>query len=443
MKQKDNLLEGDIAPQLRRLSLPLFGGLIAIMSLGIVDTFFVAKLGTDSLSALGFTMPIIMIFISILFGFNVGSIIVISKAYGKGEFEKLRHIATNNLIFSIGFTIIVSILGYIFMDNIFLLMGATKEILPLIKEYMSPWFFSMVFFAVIIIGNSALRGIGDTKTPAILMFSSAVMNAVLDPLLIFGLGPFPKMGISGASIAIVITDIILALVVLYILIIKKKILAKPVFDKSILESWKEMLNVAVPSVFSSIFAHFSNAITIWMMADLGKEAVAAMGVSSRIQSLSIIIFFAISGGVSIFTGQNFGAGNYKRISKVGDIAAKYCVIWGLLVSIVLWIFAKNIAVLFDSNPQVINYTITYLHIVPISYMVVGIIYTSNSILNAIGKPVHATIIILLKVFILYIPLALLGKNLYGFVGILYALAFTNILMGVISHLWNKKIEREL
>jgi Na+-driven multidrug efflux pump len=124
---------------------------------------------------------------------------------------------------------------------------------------------------------------------------------------------------------------------------------------------------------------------------------------------------------------------------MAGLAAKYSLAWGAAIAAAFWIFAEKIPLFFDSHPQVISYTAQYLSIVPISYGAMGILVTSNAALNAMGKPLQATILILLRTFVLYVPLAWLAEKYYGFSGILVALTLTNIFVGAISYLWNKKL----
>jgi Na+-driven multidrug efflux pump len=142
-------------------------------------------------------------------------------------------------------------------------------------------------------------------------------------------------------------------------------------------------------------------------------------------------------GVSIFTGHNFGAGNYGRVRDMTKLANKYVFVWSIISGALMILFANEIPLLFDKDPTVIADTAQYLRIVPVSYAPLGIMIIINSALNAMGKPLPATTLILLRAFILYVPLAYIGEQQLGFIGILLALAMTNFIVGIASHLWNK------
>ena len=433
-----SLLEGDIAPHLRRLSFPMMWGMFAMAAFNIIDTFYISHLGTSALAAIGFTLPMVMFFMGIIFGLSVGTTSVLSRAYGEGDFEKLRRMATDSMVLTAILVLSSALAGYFLIDRIFGWMGAREEILPLIHHYMAIWYCGMVFLAIMMVGNSCIRATGDTEFPSLMMMLMSVINVALDPFLIFGWGPFPRMGLAGAAMTLVVTYILTCAVSLYFLVFRKKILLAQLFHGGTVESWKKILHVGIPSIINNLIAPVSTAVITWMAADMGKEAVASLGIATRIEGLSILVFYSLGAGVSIFTGQNFGAGNYGRISEATTLAAKYSLGWGALIAVVLWIFAEKIPLFFDSHPLVIGYTAQYLRIVPLSYGAMGILVTSNAALNAMGKPLPVTILVLLRAFVLYIPLAWMAEKYYGFAGILMALAFTNIAIGSISYLWNKR-----
>ena len=412
-------------------------GMLAMAAFNIVDTFYISHLGTSALAAIGFTLPMVMFFMGIIFGLSVGTTSVLSRVYGEGDFEKVRRLATDSLVLTAILVASSALIGYFSIDDIFRWMGAKPEILPLIHHYMAIWYCGMGFLALMMVGNSCIRATGDTEFPSVMMMAMSVINVALDPFLIFGWGPFPRMGLAGAATTLVVTYVLTCAVALYFLIFRKKILMARLFHEGTLESWKKILHVGIPSIINNLIAPISTAVITWMVAYLGKEAVAALGIATRIEGLSILVFYSLGAGVSIFTGQNFGAGNFGRISEITTLAAKYSLGWGATIAVILWVFAERIPLFFDGHPMVIAYTTQYLQIVPLSYGAMGILVTSNAALNAMGKPLPATILVLLRAFVLYIPLAWIAGKYYGFAGILMALAFTNITIGTISYLWNK------
>jgi len=434
---RENLLEGDITPHLRRLSVPLVWGLFAMTSFGIVDALYISRLGTLSLAAFGFTIPVVMFFMGIIYGLSVGTTSVIARVYGEGDFVKVQRLATDSVVLTTIIVGISSIAGYFLIDSVFRLMGAGTDVMPLVHSFMAIWYRGMILTGYLFISNACIRADGDTRMPAALLILTSVLNACIDPFLIYGWGPFPKMGLDGAALTLVISYTITGVTGLYFVICKKDLLRLPFFHAGTLASWKRILHVGIPSMIANLIGPLSQAAVTWLAAELGTEAVAALGVATRIEALAVLVFFAMGAGISIFAGQNFGAGNYGRVKEMISLGVRYALLWGGFITVILWAFANKIPLFFDTHPLVIKYTAQYLHIVPISYGAMGVMVIVNSTLNAIGKPFLATTLILLRAFILYVPLAYIGQKYFGFTGILYALVMTNFIVGLASHLWNK------
>jgi len=436
-RHRENLLEGDIAPHLRRLSVPLIWGLFAMTSFSVVDALYISRLGTLNLAAFGFTIPVVMFFMGIIYGLSVGTTSLLARVYGEGDFVKVQRLATDSVVLTTIVVCVSSVAGYLLIDPVFHLMGAGANVMPLVHSFMAIWYWGMVFTSYVFICNACIRADGDTRIPAFLLTLVSVLNACIDPFLIYGWGPFPRMGLDGAALTLVISYTVTGAVGLYFVIFKKSLICLPLFHEETFASWKRVLHVGIPSTLSNLIGPISQAAVTWLAAALGTEAVAALGVSTRIEGMMILVFYAMGAGVSIFTGQNYGAGNFGRVQEMIRIAGKYALIWSLIILVILLAFATRIPLFFDSHPVVVADTTLYLRIVPVSYGAMGIMIVVNSALNAIGKPFLATTLILLRAFILYVPLAYIGQKYFGFTGILLALMITNFIVGLISHLWNK------
>jgi len=436
---RPTLLEGDPGAHIRRLTLPLAWGMLAMTSFSVFDAWFISRLGTTYLAAMAFTIPVVMFFMGIIFGASVGTTSVIARVYGEGDMEKVRRMATDAMSLIVVCSVSAALLGVLAIDPVFRLMGAKPEIMPLIHRYMMVWYCGMPFLGVLMVGNACIRATGDTHFVSRMMTLLAVSNIILDPFFIFGWGPFPEWKLMGAAATLVVSYYLTSCVSMYFLIFRQKILTFPLLHPELVPHWKRILHVAVPSIIANQIGPISAAIITWMAAQFGKEAVAALGVATRIESMATLIFYSMGAAIAIFTGQNYGAGNYGRIQEATRTGARYSMVWGLCLAGLLWAFARQIPALFDSNEQVISYTAQYLHWVPLSYGALGVLVVCNAALNAMGKPLPATTLILLKTFGIYVPLAWFLQLHLGFTGILAALLVTNMILGVLAYLWNQKI----
>ena len=192
-----NLIEEPIQQSLIRMTMPMIIGMIMLFTFSLVDTWFISFLGTESLTAISFTFPVTFTVMSMAIGLGIGASAVVASYLGASEPDKAKESATVINYISFGMACMIVLLCWTFMDRIFILMGASDQLMSPIREYMNIWFPGSVLIVCIMTGNSILRAIGDTKTPSILMASAGFINAVLDPLLIFGLGPFPELGMQG------------------------------------------------------------------------------------------------------------------------------------------------------------------------------------------------------------------------------------------------------
>ena len=236
------LIEGPIGKTLTKMTIAMTFGLMGMVAFNLVDTFFVGKLGTDQLAALSFTFPVVLVVSSIALGLGFGASAVISRAIGEGDHHKVQRLTTDSLLLSVIIVICFVIIGLFTIEPLFKALGATSKIIPYIKTYMRIWYFGMPFVVVPMVGNNAIRATGDAKTPSIIMLIAVCVNTVLDPLLIFGIGPFPELGIKGAAIATVISRFTTFSVALWVLTKREKMIS---FDipkiSEILSSWKQVI----------------------------------------------------------------------------------------------------------------------------------------------------------------------------------------------------------
>jgi len=193
MATKKDLTQGSVGKNITNQAFGMMVGMLSMVGYNLVDTFFVGKLGTSQLAAMSFTFPVVMAANSIALGLGVGAAAVISRAIGSKNHEEVKRLTTNSLILGLIVVAILMIVGFATMDMVFTSLGAKGEILVYIKEYMTVWYWGMPFVVIPMIGSNAIRAAGNTLLPSIVMMASMLVNAVLDPFMIFGLWIFPRM----------------------------------------------------------------------------------------------------------------------------------------------------------------------------------------------------------------------------------------------------------
>ena len=436
---RQSLTEGAIGNRLIRLTLPMVWGIFAIVAFNIADTYYVGQLGTNQLAAMSFTFPVVMTLGSLALGLGVGASSIIARAIGQGDRSRVRRFTTNSLTLGVAAVALLSSIGLLTIDPLFKALGAGAEILPLIRQYMQIWYFGMVFLVIPMVGNSAIRASGDTLTPSLIMTGSAGVNIVLDPLLIFGLWGLPELGLEGAALATVISRAITLMASLLILKFKEDMLSSrfPDWEETIL-CWRDILYVGLPAAGTNMITPISIGIITSMLADHGSVTVAGFGIASRVESFAMIVLMALAASISPFVGQNWGAGKYGRVAKALQQSYLFCFGWGVLMTILLAAGASAIVPLFNKDPEVVEIATTYLKIVPISYGAAGIIQVGNSAFNALGRPIPAVIITVVRMFVLYIPLAYLGSLWLGATGIFIAATVSNVIVGIGAREWSRR-----
>ncbi len=430
---KSKLTTGKISTLLVKLTIPMIAGMMGMVIFNLVDTFFIGQLGKNQLAAMGFTFPIVMIVTSISVGLGMGTSAVISREIGKGSSALVKHLATNSLLLGFPVIIVFAIAGFFTIEPLFSLMGAEGIVLEYIKEYMQIWYIGVPFVVIPMIGNNIIRATGDMKTPGMIMVAIATLNAVLDPLLIFGLGPFPEMGIAGGALATLFSRAVGMTVAFTVLIKREKIInfAVPKI-KELLDSWKRILYIGVPAALAKLIIPLSLGIITRLVSEYGNSAVAGFGVASRLEALAMMLLFALSSVLIPFTGQNMGAGLKDRVLKALKLSYIFSLIWGAFMFVLFLFTGKFFAGLFNKDPNIIATVVLYLNVVSVSYGFQGFMIISSAALNGSHKPIHSAILSISRMFVFYIPLALLGAKYFDLKGIFLAGCIANFATGLLS-----------
>lgn len=443
-KPRKKLTEGPIPKQLMSLTLPMMLGILSMVAFNLVDTYFVGKLGKTQLAALSFTFPVIMVIFSIVQGLGIGATALISKSIGQDNREKAARETTDSLALSVFIGGAFIILGLLTVEPTFRLLGASEEVMPYVTEYMTIWYVAILFVIVPFVGNSAIRATGDARTPSLIMIFAVAINAILDPLLIFGYGPFPEMGLKGAALATAISRGMTMVLAFLVLNYREKLIVFTIPAWKILSGcWRAILYIGIPSGLSRMIIPIVTGIITALLAQYGDSAVAGFGVGSRIEFLGMSLLIALSASIGPFTGQNFGARNFGRIIEGMKFSVTFSVLWGIGLAIALYFFSYQVASIFTNDAEVISATSTYLMILPIGFGFQGVVQIVNSNLNTLNRPLEASAIIAIQMFIIAVPLLYLGRELFEMQGIFIGWASTYIIGGILSYFVDKKLVAKL
>jgi putative MATE family efflux protein len=433
------LVQGQVSHGLLRLTAPVILGITANMGAGLLEAFYLARVGTEELAAYSFTFPVTGALMSLSLGISIGLSSVLARAVGGGDQAQIQRLASDGIALVALVMIIMSTIGWFTIEPLFTALGADASTLPLIVEYMSVYYFAMVFLAVPSLGANALRATGDARISGTIMVSGAVLHAAIGPFLIFGLFGLPQLGLQGAAYAHLISRVVLFIVTLSILHYREHLLNYTNLTFSLMmHSWRRILAVSIPATATNLIGPISTGIIISLLASFSQETVAGFGIASRIESMFVIPLFALSASIGPFVGQNWGAERYDRANRAMILSYQYSLAWGALIAVILFLFRYQIAAVFDDHEDVVEIAASYLMLVPVSYGAWGVLMMSSATFNSLGKPVASTVMSVIRMFVIYIPLAFAGKALFGAMGIFLAAAISNLAMGIISFTWNRK-----
>jgi putative MATE family efflux protein len=438
-----SLLHDPIPATLWRMTWPVIVGVLTLISFNLVDTFFIGLLGTDALAAVSFTFPVTFTVVSLSIGLGIGTSAVIARKRGSGLHEHARFDGMTALTVAALLAGSLALIGYLLMEPIFNALGAQPRLMPDIRAYMTPWFAGAMLLVVPMVCNSVLRAAGDTRTPSLIMASGGLLNAIFDPLLIFGIGPFPELGIQGAAVASVLSWVIGSVLVLWYLNRKQLLSMQAPEGASWLRSARAILKIGLPAASANMLTPFAMAVLTAIVATYGAPAVAAFGVGSRLESLALVVVLALSMALPPLMSQNFGAAYYLRMQQAYRTAIKAVLVVQLVIYLLLAASAHYIAMAFTNDPEVARLIRLFIYIMPLSYGLQGVIILTNSSFNAVHQPMSALILSIIRLFVMFVPLSYLGAVLADITGLFIGGVIANVITACLAWWWfNKTLQRQ-
>lgn len=445
---RTNVLEGSILRHVLRMLGPFSIAVLALISTGIVDTIYLGRLTDPSrpdlaimaLAALTICFPLTFMGNSANIGLGAGTMSAVSRALGQGDLAKAkRHSAAAILMALFVMTLLVSAM-LLSMPFFLTLTGASDEVRSMAISYLVISLPGLVIVSVASMSNNILRASGEAILPSSIMILGAVINIILDPFFIFGWGPFPRLEVQGAAIATLIGNIIGASFGFYVVMFHRKAVdfAKMTFS-SIKNAWTTIGRVGLPAAGTNIIIPAASFAAVSIIGlTLGEADVAAFGVASRAELLSVAMLYALSACIGAITGRNGGAKKTERVREAFRVCYWICVIWSSAMAVVLAIFAHQIAGIFTNDALLIEKIIPYFYIVPATIFAYGFVFVSAAGLNAIGRPIYGLIYTVIRSLVLYVAFIFIGVQLGGLTGAFIGMAAANIISGLIAILWTMK-----
>jgi len=336
------LVSGSIPGHLVSQTLPAVIGVAAIMSVGIIDAYFVGQLGSAPLAAISFIFPVTVACTSLGVGVMVGINSVVARALGEGDGAKAARRANFGIVFAALVGVLMGLALYALIDPIFTAMNAPDHLMPLIRAYMIPYACGFPLSLAIMGFNGVLRGQGEAKRTSTVSIVYAAANWVLNPILITGAFGFEGYGIAGSAYATGIGWAMGVATALWLL--KGTPLPLDVGllrNCNLIDPARAIIRVGLPAAFSNAINPLGLSVLTAIVALEGEAAVAGFGAAGRLQSFVIVPLLGLSGAIGAIVGQNWGAGQIERAREAMRYAFGFCIVWGLLVATAVMAAIRN------------------------------------------------------------------------------------------------------
>jgi putative MATE family efflux protein len=403
-------------------------GLMAVFAVDFADMLFISMLGQAELAAaVGYAAAILFFTTSFGIGMAIAAGALVARAVGQGDMVLARGRATSALVLGLAAGIGFSAAVWMSLDPLVTLLGATGRTHDLAVHYLAIVVPSMPLLLVGMIGGAILRAHGDARRAMAATLWGAGVNAVLDPILIFGLG----LDLTGAALATVISRAVIAGTAL-LPILRHHGGFSPIKRDDLMADLRPVALIAGPAILTQLATPVGQAVVTRAMAEHGEAAVAGMAIVSRLTPLAFGILFALSGAVGPILGQNYGAGQFDRVRQTYRDGLLFCAAVTALVSALLFALRGPLAAMFGAEG--VTREILFLFCGPLALVFGfnGAIFVANAAMNNLGRPLQSTMVNWGRHTLGTIPLVVLGSATLGASGVLIGQAAGGVLFGLIA-----------
>ncbi len=432
--EEKDFTSGSIDRAIVLLSIPMILEMLMESLFAVVDIYFVGKIGETAINTVGLTESVLMMVYSVGIGLAMGATAMVSRRVGAKKPEEAAEAAAQAIMLSIGISALVGVMGFVFAADILRFMGGSDELITTGINYTRIIFASNIVIMLIFMLNGVLRGAGDASIAMRVLWLSNGLNIILDPILIFGFGPIPALGVEGAAIATTIGRGTGVLYQLYILFTGASIV------KIKLHHFKARLDIIrrLIVVSSGSFFQFFIGSASWIfLTYLISNHFSGMVLSGYIISIRVIVFtilpaWGIANAAATLVGQNLGAGFPDRAEKSVWRSAYFNMIFMLVVSIIFYTNAGFIIGIFTGQPEVIEAGVTSLKIIMTGYIFFAYGMVLSQSFNGAGDTYTPTAINFVAFWMIQIPLAwFLVEHDYGPSGVYWSICFAESLLALI------------
>lgn len=384
-----------------------------------IDMIWVGKLGASAIAAVGVSGMIVQLANSLTMGLYQGLRAMVARFVGAGDTEQANHIARQAVVISLTYSLIMAAIGHFLARPIMTLMGVEPEVVVLGASYLSINFIGMVTMSFRNMTESMMQASGDSRTPMWIAVFFRLVHIAVCPLLIFGPGIFPEMGVNGAATTAVFSQGLGASLGLYFLYSGRTRLHLNFrnFRIDFKMIWR-LLKVGIPASVAAMQRTLGNVVLILIIGPFGTLAVAAHSLNQRVELFLMMPAMGFGQAAGVLAGQNLGAGQPERAEKTGWTAAGYLTVAFTIISVAVLIWAEAIVRVFDSDPALVAVAALFLRIACANWIVMGLTSVFQQCVNGAGDTMVPMVVMLVNMWLMQIPLSFIlpkitGLGVYG------------------------------
>lgn len=429
----DSLLEQSVAKSLLRAMLPVTLSLLMTLLFQLVDSLFIARLGTAELAAISFFYPLYMLLLGLLSGVANTITAAVAKSLGAGKWLRAKR-QFSLLVVSLVLGWWLFCMGlYHLQSLLFAALGADTEMVGLIRQYSDTLLAGFWLLALALFLNAALMAKGLSGQTSIVWGVSGLVNLLADYLLIFGFGPFPALGMQGAALATLLAWAVAA-AILAVLVVKQDLFNWRAvrFDGYGRALLSPVLMMSMPAAAAQAITPIATALLVRLVSQFGELAMAAYGIVVRIESVGLAFVFALGIVSTPMVAQYYGAALYQRIGVILAYALRIILFGCVLLGLMLWLVFDDVVRLFSQDMDVIAIAASFLLWVVPSYLCFAWFLLANAYFTGVQKPAIALWLTMARAMGVMLPLAWLGAQ-YQINYIWSAIAAANTLLGVCAY----------
>jgi len=423
-----------------KLSVPGMVSFLAMMLYNIVDTFWVSRLGTSAIAALTVVFPYQMINVAIGAGTGIGVASLTSRLFGAKDTKGANLVAGQVYLLATVLGLLTLAVGVFLTNPVLHLFGVRADFLNLSYIYLFIIAFGAPMRYFIMMSNNLVRGSGDTLTPMYVALGTATFNALLDPFLIFGWGPFPKLGVAGAALATVIMQTLGA--AFYLIYLPTKRSPYRIRLGAMLPNWRviyDIYYVGLPAIVMMLIGSFVIVLYNQFLRPYGTVAIAAYGLLFRIVQLFLMPIVGMSQGLMPIVGYNFGAKNFSRMWAGVRIASIYATVVTGTAEVLLLTLAVPLVAVFSRSTDLLA-TATYgIRVFSLALICVGAQFMWITTLQGMGRGRDALILSVLRQVVFLVPLMWLFSHHFKLTGIWAAQPVSDVLAFIVTAIWTWRV----